>query len=337
MIARISSEENVLRDPVALLLENDHYSTIDPSTPGADQWKKARPKGSFPRGSGKSTCSWLKPGSVVAADSAVHTPCRKTKKSSNDDAKSDVTWCQSGRVLSACSVKKQTFVEDDVWTCPHCKIVLRGTPSRLTVMRNNHIANRHPGMRGKSTWRRKTVKPVIATQQLPASEVAWTCPFCKDALPALSKFQNEKSVKHHYATKHKRRNTSHKSILNARSKLYQKDKNSQPALQAGKSALVKKQWLNAESRAKARDEKTGHCTTYVRPDWLRWAGKASSNKKSARLRVCTRCWCWHGRTLRKPCPGSPPRPAAAAKSWWKKLREGTNPNVQILVTAWNTT
>ena len=123
-IARINAEENAQRDPIVLLLENDHYSTIDPSTPGADQWKRAQPRGTFPRGSGKSTCSWMNPGSVLANDSAVHTPQSKLKKTSIADARSEATWCRSGRILRTGSVKKQSFVEDDVWTCPHCKLVL---------------------------------------------------------------------------------------------------------------------------------------------------------------------------------------------------------------------
>ena len=151
-----------------LLLENGRYSTIDPSTPGADQ--RAQPRGTFPRGSGKSTCSWMNPGSVLANDSAVHTPQSKLKKTSIADARSEATWCRSGRIFRTGSVKKQLFVEDDAWTCPHCKLVLNGSPAKLCEMRNNHVANRHSGMRGKSTWRRKIVGPVIATNKLPASE-----------------------------------------------------------------------------------------------------------------------------------------------------------------------
>ena len=50
MVVRVSADESVLRDPIVLLLEDDHYCTADPTTPGSDQWKKAQPKGQFPRG-----------------------------------------------------------------------------------------------------------------------------------------------------------------------------------------------------------------------------------------------------------------------------------------------
>ena len=169
--------------------------------------------------------------------------------------------------------------------------------------------------------------------------IAWICPFCKDALPELSKRQKEKSVKHHYATKHKREIPTIRVFGKPGASCIEKTKAArrQPALQAGKKSLAKKQWLNAEVRAKARDAKTGHSTTWVQPDWTQWAGKTSTNKHSARLRVCNRCWAWYGRSLSSTCPGSPPKPRAAAKIWVEQDAHRAKSQCAMFVTAWNTT
>ena len=326
MVVRVSADESVLRDPIVLLLEDDHYCTADPTTPGSDQWKKAQPKGQFPRGSGKSACSWMKPGSMVSKGSTRKTPKSKNKRKS--DEKSVASWCQAGEILPK-SICKKKAQEPMVWTCPHCQMVLEdSTPHKLNEKRNRHITNRHFGMRGKSTWRRKTVDVVIVTKSLPKDQVAWICPFCRDTLPELSKWQKFKSVRHHYDTKHKKRKMNRKSILVARGKLYRKDEDCHPSIKEGQIALRQRNFLNADKRAKANDVKNGHNAVWIKPDWSKWAGKASSKNQRPDLQFAP--------NVGVGPPGKPYSPFFFSRTWWRKMRGEDNPNVELFLKAWNT-
>lgn len=44
MITRLQPEEGTLRDPIVLLLDDDHCVTLDPMTPAPEGWKKQQPK-----------------------------------------------------------------------------------------------------------------------------------------------------------------------------------------------------------------------------------------------------------------------------------------------------
>ena len=68
MTARLQCEDGVLRDPIILLLHNEHYRTITSPKDIPKSWKTATPKGVVSRGAGKSVksfSSWLKPASVI--------------------------------------------------------------------------------------------------------------------------------------------------------------------------------------------------------------------------------------------------------------------------------
>ncbi len=82
MTARLQCQDDLLRDPINLLLHNDHYRTIASPKDIPKSWKSAVPKGAIPRGAGKSTksfSSWLKPASTIRDQSSKQSDISSTK------------------------------------------------------------------------------------------------------------------------------------------------------------------------------------------------------------------------------------------------------------------
>ena len=172
MTCRVQASQDLLRDPIILLLSDDHYRTIDDYSRASKSWKSATPKGTFLRGAGKSDdtssfASWLKPGKIlrvaspgggmrsVAASSCAQSqvstrsakPCRSTSRSNRGSNKNSPS---SGS-------------KPDV-----------GTSSRITIRVNPTPLSR-PRVRKKPSARKTKPRPVSALSQ---SYAEWPCPYC---------------------------------------------------------------------------------------------------------------------------------------------------------------
>ena len=135
-------------------------------------------------------------------------------------------------------------------------------------------------------------------------------------------------MRHHYDTKHKKRKMNRKSILVARGKLYRKDEDCHPSIKEGQIALRQRNFLNADKRAKANDVKNGHNAVWIKPDWSKWAGKASSKNQRPDLQFAP--------NVGVGPPGKPYSPFFFSRTWWRKMRGEDNPNVELFLKAWNT-
>ena len=172
------------------------------------------------------------------------------------------------------------------WTCPHCTVVLTGSSSRnLASKRTSHMKFRHQDiplhMRGARINRTQIVE---ADPQLPLEKRGWSCPFCSAGLPPFAGYhQKQVNVRHHYNTKHPRRDTSMTAIQRARQKQYRKNKDSQPFIQQG---IAKKKAKHLEKRD-ARDLTIGnHTFCRFRPDWSTWP--AQKQNSTERRGFCSR-------------------------------------------------
>ena len=336
MTTRIRAEKDKLRDPIILLLENEHYRTIEPDSLWPEEWKRATPDGNFARGSGKSSSlsSWMKPGSTV-----------KKKTASKDcETASDKSWLQPGSLISkqSCAGFKTPIVKkaktpntqsmkkikssaasswqipaptverkpkmqnfesseaDGVWTCPHCHTrFTTDDRTKLAQIRWYHLTKKHPHAdRGPSTWVRPKVDVVTATKSLPPEERNWVCPFCTAALPHIEgRRQHRLSVEHHYKTAHKhRKNLTANAIRSARAKLLRKNPEVMPNARKGLKAKAKLMMKEAEKKAQIRDKETGHLTIYVHPDWKTWPRGPRAQMPNLGRRLRTCTKCWATRS-----------------------------------------
>ena len=127
------------------------------------------------------------------------------------------------------------------WTCQLCHMVFHADDGKLTLAakRSNHIANRHPGERGKVGTIREYIQVVEASEAIPLAERDWICPFCPCALPTLSKTVKEASVKHHYKTYHPRRKVAAERVTRIRWKLAKDDPDKVVNYRSGKLNVSK--------------------------------------------------------------------------------------------------
>ena len=176
------------------------------------------------------------------------------------------------------------------WTCPHCTVVLSGDNSKtLANQRSSHMASRHSDipLHLRATRINRT-QIIEADPQLPLEKRGWSCPFCSAGLPPFAGYhQKQVNVRHHYNTKHPKRDTSAEAILKARHKQYRKNKASQPYIQQG--------YAQREARNVAKADKRdltigGHTLSRFRPDWSTWpAQKKHNTGRRGFLFTCTKC------------------------------------------------
>ena len=137
MTARLQCEDGVLRDPIVLLLHNEHYRTITSPKDIPKSWKSATPKQVVSRGAGKSVksfSSWLKPASVI------HARQSSNQKNTSCSSKSQRSWLKPGKIFKASSSKATSQATDgmpsasshkqsDQTIGEHSSIPERGSPS----------------------------------------------------------------------------------------------------------------------------------------------------------------------------------------------------------------
>jgi hypothetical protein len=120
------------------------------------------------------------------------------------------------------------------------------------------------------------VEILEATSAIPVDQRCWTCAFCDDALPNLTKYQGERSVAHHYTSKHPRRKFDQSNKRKARARRRQ-----QLGLQAPKKPG------NAAFHEAARDmNRGGHQLVRWQPDLATWPG----SKRETPRYTCVKCW-----------------------------------------------
>ena len=141
-------------------------------------------------------------------------------------------------------------------------------------------------MQANSSRISQTKPSVIHTHpHVGSAPTSRTCP------PAFGNYhQKQKIVRHHYDTKHARRDTSVKAIQKLRRKQHSKDKVSQPQIEDGYKRSVQKRIASIQ-----RDlAMGGHSLQSFLPDWVSWPWtKQHKGKKPVRkgyLFTCKQCW-----------------------------------------------
>ena len=180
----------------------------------------------------------------------------------------------------------QPAVSDDkgkwTWDCPHCDIQLTGKSSRnLAAKRTSHMKFRHKEiplhLRASRINRTQIIE---ASTELPQEKRGWTCPFCSAGLPVFHGYhQKQVSIRHHYDTKHKRRDTSMPAIQKARLKQYRSSKSKQPSIWKGKEQMIAKR-LEHNTRDMSIG---GHNLCIIRPDWATWPSKRITTPSARNL------------------------------------------------------
>ena len=352
MTARLQCEDGVLRDPIVLLLHNEHYRAISSPKDIPKSWKSATPKGVVSRGAGKSVksfSSWLKPASVIHArqsSNQKNTSCsstsrqswlkpRKISKASGSKAESQAT----DSVPSASSHKQsdQTIGEHSsiperrTWICPLCSVEIAsvGNRAKLGWTRGSHLRDRHPNIERASVagLKSQSQETCAVSYNLPAHAVGWSCPWCKAQLPRLAK-----AVRAHCTKEHPKKDikTLKKARWQARDPVLQVRRDNANVKIATKKAI--------------RDSKSnGHMLTSVKVDWSAWPHKTARNRDSLGRRrpvtkrnpnaswlTCATCWRsgFLNAIVKSPCTKKMPE--------WHKLCALGNTNPAAIAKAWNT-
>ena len=224
----------------------------------------------------------------------------------------------------------------DRWTCPYCSRVFHKHEQRtpLNQRRRDHLNKVHPKEKGSKFDHMREYTPlVMATKNLHPSAVVWECPFCECCLPALPKWEHDKSVAHHYKVHHPRRDTSRKAILAARAKLLKtKRKTKQKAERS-----LQCRHRNLKRAAATRDMcPDGHELAHLEVNSLDWPTVRSKNGATfCSFFTCTKC-----RGVRRSghfktkCPGLRAQPHAAQRALWKRLKKD---QTTALASAWGLT
>ena len=266
----------------------------------------------------------------------------------------------SSQDRSSCTAQGQEQ-NAEPWQCDVCELVIYAPDTRkLSERRINHIRLRHPGVdRSRFHQIRKQVEVIPATLLLPPEEQDWTCAFCPASLPYLhSKKQLEKSVKHHYATAHRRRKLTRAAIQKARWKRLRTDPASQPTLAKAYKKAGKKR--SAQSDADRDLTLGGHRLVKLRQNPASWPKEggllgpkrerkprkntrsdSKRRKKRSHLDLvmftCQRCWKIH-RCLKKcwttPCTGSPNMAQGLTRKLWLALQAESPDNFKLVLEAW---
>ena len=206
------------------------------------------------------------------------------------------------------------------WTCPHCETLLEGRSKvQLCWTRQNHMRLRHQDIPLKERARiRMPPKPVLADPRLTKDQSDWICPWCEAGLPKdLPRHVKVVSIKHHYATKHARRNTFGAAGNKQRAKNLKKD----PTRELG-------HWKGNKSRAdtmryknhQKRDYSAGnHNWVAVMPDFEQWPNKPKTQKLTGVMLTCTKCWrlTQAKKDTYTPCKGSQAQPSVQQADFWK--------------------
>ena len=129
----------------------------------------------------------------------------------------------------------------DSWTCDVCEIEFQHTDRlQLSTWKSNRIKDRHSDVpRHKFTKLRSQQPVVLAQPPSPEVQFKWQCAFCNHGLPKLAPKLHERSVRHRYDTKHKRRKVSVAKILIARARLHKQRKTNPETAAATRSARQK--------------------------------------------------------------------------------------------------
>lgn len=147
---------------------------------------------------------------------------------------------------------------------------------------------RHQNIPAHLRARQIPIKEIIEAKA-DISQIGWACPFCPAKLPILPKGkQREKSIRHHYATKHKSRDTSLAAIHKARAQRARKDKTSQPVWTAGKKKM-------SLTLARTNDSKRDYCRgghqmrkiPYKEGEWPRV--RSNINRSTTCTFTCVEC------------------------------------------------
>ena len=189
MTARLQCEDGVLRDPIVLLLHNEHYRTISSPEDIPKSWKSATPKGVVSRGAGKSVkslSSWLKPVSVI------HARQSSNQKNTSCSSKSRRAWLKPGKIFKASSSKAESQAPDGMPSAsshkqsdqsPLCSVEIAsvGNRAKLGWTRGNHLRDRHPNIERASVagLKSQSQETCAVSYNLPAHAVRWSCPWCK--------------------------------------------------------------------------------------------------------------------------------------------------------------
>ena len=281
------------------------------------------------------------------------TPCTFTssssKKSSAKEAKAAPRIEQPAATRKGAETKLRgtstvhqpaTQQKDGTWTwpCPHCDVVLRGKSSRnLSSRRTSHMLFRHKDIpfedRGTRINRTEIVE---ASFDVPEGERDWECPFRHEYLPQFGNYhQKQKNVRHHYDTKHPRRNTSPGAIQKALAKSVKKDPSRFPKKKSGYMQAA------AKRRAKERDlGLNGHKLIAFQPVWSEWPRPKKGKPQKGQLFTCQKCWgiANYNKHMWKPCTGSRGEASRQAVNRWAGICAGpSGDNVSTLLACWGTT
>ena len=166
----------------------------------------------------------------------------------------------------------------------------------------NHIARRHAHERQKVAKMREFSEPIKASDQLPADQRDWCCPFCPKALPFLSKHLKGKSVRHHYKTQHPKRKIEAGRLTKIRWKMAKKDPSKVLNYREGKRSLSRKLKQRALDRYDFKQR--GHDICVVPVDWSSWPrSPKSAYRKGDTLFTCVKCCGWTQSNWSYDCPG----------------------------------
>ena len=225
------------------------------------------------------------------------------------------------------------------WTCPHCEILLEARSKRqLSWTRSNHMRLRHLDIPLKERAKIKMPpKPVPADPKLTKDQRDWTCPWCEAGLPkGIANYVKKISIKHHYATKHARRNTLGAAGNKQRAKNLKKDYTREFRLWKGNKNRAETMRYKSHLN---RDYSAGnHNWVAVMPDFEKWPNQPKSQKLSGVVLTCTKCrrLTQNKKETYRTCKGSQARPSVQQAAFWKKLTKFPE-NMQLFLNAWRTT
>ncbi|CAE7892477.1 unnamed protein product, partial [Symbiodinium microadriaticum] len=177
---------------------------------------------------------------------------------------------------------------------------------------------------------------VEASFDVPEGERDWECPFRHEYLPQFGNYhQKQKNVRHHYDTKHPRRNTSPGAIQKALAKSVKKDPSRFPKKKSGYMQAA------AKRRAKERDlGLNGHKLIAFQPVWSEWPRPKKGKPQKGQLFTCQKCWgiANYNKHMWKPCTGSRGEASRQAVNRWAGICAGpSGDNVSTLLACWGTT
>ena len=224
-------------------------------TASAPRWGRSTPASSLRWGpatpSSRASCRWREATPVAPASGSRKASAGKASDKKTSEVKNGGE-CQ--------------------WACPHCSMIVEApTKKKLYNRKFKHLRSRHKEENQKNPARLKPKSFPVKPFDVPVAERHWSCPFCPQHkqvhLPACdSKYQLGLSVRHHYATVHKKRNITKKVLWSAYSKRYQKG-----LLPRFAEGLKRKPFeMKQATQAKRNPKIGGHDLVHINIDLATW-------------------------------------------------------------------